>query len=76
MALGELLEAGARIAGAALAEYVLHPVGVVILRALSLGRYPPRDREYNHGVVSMFPLVVVVLVVNVVISYHMTHFVD
>ena len=68
MALGELLEAGARLAGAAIAEYVLHPVGVLILRALSFGRYPPRDRDYNHMVVSMVPLVLIVVVATVLFS--------
>jgi hypothetical protein len=68
MALGELLEAGVRIAGATIAEYILHPVGVLILRMLSLGRYPPRDRDYNHDVVSMVPLVLILVVVAILYS--------
>ena len=64
----ELIEAGARIIGAAIVEYVLYPVGAAMLRVVSLGRYPRRDRPHNHGLISMLPLVVMLIIVTVAYS--------
>lgn len=53
---------------AAIAEFVLHPIGVVILRLLTLGRYPPKNADYNHQLVASVPLVIALAVVTVLFS--------
>jgi hypothetical protein len=47
---------------------LLHAIGLLMLRALTLGRYPPRDRPYNRNLVIAFPMVIILLVVTVVFS--------
>ena len=48
--------------------YIAYPIGKILLRVLTLGRYPPEEKKHNVLFVALFPwfafLVIAVIAYN------------
>jgi hypothetical protein len=52
----------------AVGRYVAYPLGKILLRALTLGRYPPEHRPHNYLFVMLFPWVLFCVLAVVIYS--------
>ena len=44
-----------------IASYIGYPLGKVMLRILTLGRYPPENSKHNSVFVSLFPWFAIII---------------
>jgi hypothetical protein len=54
--------------GSMMGRFVAYPIGKVLLRVLTLGRYPPENEKHNDLLVIIFPWVFFCVVALIVYS--------
>jgi hypothetical protein len=52
----------------ALGAYIAYPIGKILLRVLTLGRYPPEDKEHSALFVMLSPWWFFVIVITLLYS--------
>lgn len=51
-----------------LGAYIAYPIGKILLKAITIGKYPPEAKKHNEMLVAIFPLVTAAVLATFIMS--------